>query len=117
MRPNPANGLPSATDGEYVTVAHRDQVPPGTVIAVDVGDRTYALANVGGSFHAIDNNCQHMGGPLAKGTLRGKQLTCPWHAWSWDVTNGRNTAPGVNWRAFRVPVRVLPDGQIQLPVI
>ncbi len=92
-------------------------MPPGTVIAVEVGDRTYALANVGGTFHAIDNNCQHMGGPLARGTLRGKHLICPWHAWSWDVTNGRNVAPGVSWRAFRVPVRVLPNGDVQLPVI
>jgi nitrite reductase (NADH) small subunit/3-phenylpropionate/trans-cinnamate dioxygenase ferredoxin subunit len=92
-------------------------VPTGAVIEVHVGERAYALANVAGAFHAIDNNCLHMGGPLAKGELRGKHLICPWHAWSWDITNGRNVSPGVDWRAMRVPVRVLPNGDIQLPVI
>lgn len=116
-KPSPANGFLSATEREYVTVAQRDQVPPGSVVEVHVGDRAYALANVDGKLYAIDNNCQHMGGPLSKGFLKGKQLICPWHAWSWDVTNGRNIAPGVDWRAFRVPVRVLPTGEIQLPVI
>jgi nitrite reductase/ring-hydroxylating ferredoxin subunit len=109
--------LPSVTEPDYVTVAHVQDVPPGTVRQVQAGERWYALANVDGVLHAVDNNCPHNGGPLGKGFLNGSQLTCPWHAWSWDVTSGRNCAPGVDWRVLRVPVRVLPTGDIQLPVI
>jgi nitrite reductase/ring-hydroxylating ferredoxin subunit len=109
--------LLSATNREFVTVAHLSEVPPGTVMQVQAGERWYALVNVGGVLHALDNNCPHNGGPLAKGTLEGKQLICPWHAWSWDVTSGRNCAPGTDWRALRVPVRLLENGDIQLPVI
>jgi nitrite reductase/ring-hydroxylating ferredoxin subunit len=101
---------------EYVTVARLRDVRPGRVIEVEAGDRSYALANVAGTLYAIDNNCPHMGGPLSKGTLNGANLTCPWHAWTWDVTSGRNRRPGVDWRAFRVPVRVVGD-EIQLPVL
>jgi nitrite reductase/ring-hydroxylating ferredoxin subunit len=100
-----------------VTVANVSAVPPGSVVQVSAGERAYALVNVAGRLHALDNNCPHNGGPLSKGELQGQVLTCPWHAWRWDVTNGRNCWPGADWRVPRVPVRVLDNGDIQLPVI
>jgi nitrite reductase/ring-hydroxylating ferredoxin subunit len=87
------------------------------MLAVQAGERWYALINVDGVLHAVDNNCPHNGGPLSKGTLDGQTVTCPWHAWRWDVTSGRNCAPGVDWRLPRVPVRILDNGDVQLPVI
>jgi nitrite reductase/ring-hydroxylating ferredoxin subunit len=101
---------------EYVTVARLSDVPPGALLAVQAGDRWYALANVDGTLHALDNNCPHNGGPLTRGTLNGVELTCPWHGWRWDVTSGRNCWPGADWRALRVPVRIVGD-EIQLPVL
>ncbi|HET6318419.1 MAG TPA: Rieske 2Fe-2S domain-containing protein [Chloroflexota bacterium] len=100
----------------YVTVARLSDVPPGRVALVVAGDRQYALINVDGTLHALDNNCPHNGGPLARGTLRGVQLTCPWHGWVWDVSSGRNCWPGSDWRVMRVPVRVVGE-EIQLPVL
>ena len=80
------------------------------------GDRAYALANVDGVLHAVDNNCPHNGGPLGKGELDGREVVCPWHGWRWDVTSGRNVWPGTDWRVPRVPVRIVGD-QVQLPVL
>lgn len=100
----------------YVCVARVRDVPPGALLTVRAGERWYALANVDGVIHALDNNCPHNGGPLGKGTLNGRELTCPWHAWSWDVTSGRNCWPGIDWRVPRVPVRIVGD-EVQLPVL
>ena len=97
-------------------MARLADVPPGTVIQVQAGDRWWALANVDGTLHALDNNCPHNGGPLGKGTLYGKDLSCPWHAWRWDTASGRNVWPGTDWRVSRVPVRIVGD-EIQLPVL
>ena len=97
-------------------MAQLSDVPPGHVLAVRAGERWYALANVDGTLHAIDNNCLHNGGPLAKGSLVGRELACPWHGWRWDVTSGRNCWPGVDWRVPRVPVRVVGQA-VQLPVL
>jgi nitrite reductase/ring-hydroxylating ferredoxin subunit len=91
-------------------------VPPGGVALVSAGDRQYVLVNVDGVLYALDNNCPHNGGPLARGALRGTQLTCPWHGWTWDVTSGRNCWPGTDWRAMRVPVHIVGEA-IQLPVL
>ena len=49
-----------------------------------------ALFNVDGQFHALDGVCPHQGGPLGQGELCGTIVTCPWHGWQFDVSNGLN---------------------------
>jgi nitrite reductase/ring-hydroxylating ferredoxin subunit len=93
----------------FVPVARVADVPPGSMRLVTAGRRSYALANVDGSFYALDNDCPHNGGPLARGTLEGSVLRCPWHGWTWDVVTGRNCWPGSVWRATRRPVQVVGD--------
>jgi nitrite reductase/ring-hydroxylating ferredoxin subunit len=73
-----------------VRVAGAGEVPPGEGRVVEVGARTVALFNVGGRYYAIDNVCPHRGGPLGEGDLDGSVVSCPWHAWRWDVTTGAN---------------------------
>ena len=97
-------------------MARLAELPPGAVRSVQAGERWYALANVDGVVHAVDNNCPHSGGPLGKGQLSGRDVVCPWHGWRWDMTTGRNSWPGTDWRVARVPVRIQGD-QIQLPVL
>ncbi len=84
------------------------ELPPGAVRAVRAGERWYALVNVDGQLHAIDNNCPHNGGPLAQGTLDPDKgcVTCPWHAWTWDVRTGQAISPPVSYRTPTYAVRV-----------
>jgi nitrite reductase (NADH) small subunit len=46
------------------------------------------VANVGGTFSAIDNLCLHRGGPLGQGFVDGGKVVCPWHGWQWDAVTG-----------------------------
>ncbi|MFL0578693.1 Rieske 2Fe-2S domain-containing protein [Dietzia sp. 179-F 9C3 NHS] len=48
----------------------------------------------------LDGYCRHMGANLAKGTIKGDSLACPFHDWRWGG-NGRCT--GIPY-AKRVPV-------------
>ena len=87
---------------DYVEVGRVQDLPPGRMRCVEVDGRSVALVNLDGTLYAMDNNCPHNGGPLADGSLdvaKG-QVTCPWHAWTWDVRTGRAVAPPV--AAFRV---------------
>ena len=91
--------------GARVRVADVGDVPPGEARVVDVGGRMLALCNVDGTFYAIDNVCPHRGGPLGEGDLDGRVLTCPWHAWRWDVITGGNVNnPALNLGCFPVSV-------------
>jgi nitrite reductase (NADH) small subunit len=65
------------------------EIPIGSIKEVQVGGKPVALANVGGTFYAIDNTCLHRGGPLGQGQLEGPVVTCPWHGWQFDVTTGK----------------------------
>jgi nitrite reductase/ring-hydroxylating ferredoxin subunit len=79
---------------EFVSVARTADIPPGEAKAFVVGDREVAIFNIDGAFHAIENTCPHQGGPLAEGSLEGQVVTCPWHAWCFDVTTGEMTMGG-----------------------
>ena len=88
-----------------VKVAKLTDVPLGQGRVVQAGRHTLALFNVDGGLYAIDNACLHRGGPLGDGQLEGRVVSCPWHAWRWDVTTGLNVNnPAVKAACFPVTV-------------
>ena len=91
---------------EFVKVARIEEVPVGTARMVEVNGKEIALFNVGGSFHAIDNTCTHVGGPLCEGELDGQEVTCPWHGAVFDVTSGQVLGPPAGQSVGRYNVRV-----------
>jgi NAD(P)H-dependent nitrite reductase small subunit len=86
-----SDALRQAQDDNYVRVARVADVAPGTAKMVVVDRREIALFNVDGIFYALDNTCPHQGGPLAEGWIEGAQVTCPWHAWTFKLTDGKMT--------------------------
>lgn len=75
----------------FVRVASVRGFPPGTSRAVPVGRYEVALFNVGGEFFALENACPHQGSPLVDGWIERGTITCPWHAWCFDLRTGRLT--------------------------
>jgi len=75
---------------DWIPIAEASECRPGTSIERVADGRMVAVANVGGTLHAIDGLCPHQGGPLGTGELCGAVLTCPWHGWQFDVTTGRH---------------------------
>ncbi|HEU4450037.1 MAG TPA: Rieske 2Fe-2S domain-containing protein [Gaiellaceae bacterium] len=76
--------------GRLHTVARAEDVPPGSALVVQAGERELALFNVEGTLHATQGRCLHLGGPLGKGVLDGCVVSCPWHGWQYDVRTGEN---------------------------
>jgi nitrite reductase (NADH) small subunit len=73
----------------FVRTVKVAELPAGTIRELQVEGKAVAVANVGGKIYAINNTCLHRGGPLGQGSLEGKVVTCPWHGWQYDVTNGK----------------------------
>lgn len=76
--------------GEIFTVTTVDQIPRGQGRTFEVAGRRLALFNVDGTIYATDGSCIHRGGPLSEGDLEGEIVTCPWHAWQFNVRTGQN---------------------------
>lgn len=43
-----------------------------------------------GKFGALNNKCNHMGGPLSKGKIKNGCVECPWHYWQFDHVTGES---------------------------
>jgi nitrite reductase (NADH) small subunit len=98
-----------------VKVTQVSQVPADSVTEVALGDTVYAICNVGGGVTALSGICPHRGGPLGQGTIRGKYVVCPWHAWQWDcVTGASDFDPSKQVPAFAVEIAG-DDILIELP--
>ncbi len=54
-----------------------------------------------GRVRAISNICNHKGGPLCEGRVRGEFVMCPWHGWEYSVVTGKGPA---GYEAETVPV-------------
>jgi nitrite reductase/ring-hydroxylating ferredoxin subunit len=80
--------------GDFHPTVPAAGLAPGACTEVVVAGRPVALYNVEGRIYATSNICLHRGGPLGQGMLTGHEVMCPWHAWSWDVRTGENTANG-----------------------
>jgi len=76
------------TTDRYVCVAARRELERDSAIEVRVGAYDVALFDVGGELFAIENSCPHQGGPLVEGSVEEGVVTCPWHAWRFDLRTG-----------------------------
>jgi len=97
----------------FVRVGEAGDVAGGDVTSYSVGDRAVAVANVGGTLYAFDDECTHQGCLLAVGDLGGSQLECTCRGRVFDVTsgavlNGRATEPVATFEVRE------QDGELQI---
>ncbi len=95
---------------EFRTVAKALEVPAGSLKHVELEDGgQVCVANVDGTFYAMNGECSHMGGPLGEGELDGTTVTCPWHSAEYDVTTGKMLSPPAESDQAVYDVRVEGD--------
>jgi nitrite reductase/ring-hydroxylating ferredoxin subunit len=79
------------------------QIPPQSVREVCVGEKVYAVCNLGGEITALDGLCLHRGGPLGHGQVSDGRVVCPWHLWEFDCRTGEyDYDPSLKLATYRV---------------
>jgi nitrite reductase/ring-hydroxylating ferredoxin subunit len=84
------------------------------------GRREIAVFNVGGTLHALFNRCPHQQAPLSFGDIGSvrlpsavgefrqgpadQALRCPWHAYAFDLRDGRCLSDPGKFRVARYEV-------------
>ena len=66
-----------------------------------------------GVLRALRNECPHAGKPLDAGEVKNGCITCPWHAYRYNLKNGLNVDDTDEMPAKAYPVRET-DGQVEV---
>lgn len=93
MLDNGPEAQPTANQRRWFFACETSEVDAGAR-EVLVDQRVIAIFKTADGYYAVDGMCAHQGGPLVKGALDGHCITCPWHGWQYDVTNGKNMLTG-----------------------
>ena len=80
-------------------------IAEGASQSLDINGQSIALFRLKGKFYALDNHCLHRGGPLGDGHLDGTVVTCPWHAWQFDIKSGEcQTMQGAKQKCYATKI-------------
>ncbi|MBI2935654.1 MAG: non-heme iron oxygenase ferredoxin subunit [Chloroflexi bacterium] len=93
----------------FVRVGTVDELKPGEMKLVELGEERILLANVGGRLYAVSEECTHQQGPLSEGTLEGEEVECILHGSRFNVTTGECVQEPAEEGLSRYQVRI--EGQ------
>jgi nitrite reductase/ring-hydroxylating ferredoxin subunit len=72
-----------------IQVTRKQDLPVGQMQGFTVENKQILVANVAGTYYAMDAICSHMHGYLPAGTLQNNIVICPVHRAQYDVTTGK----------------------------
>ena len=100
----------------YARVMRADELRDGELIPVEVDGTPVVLVRHEGTFYATQNNCTHRDFPLSEAGFdpRDGVLICAWHQACFDVRTGAAVVPPATEPVEIFPVRVSPDGWVEL---
>jgi 3-phenylpropionate/trans-cinnamate dioxygenase ferredoxin subunit len=71
-------------------LASLSDVPPNTLLAVEVDEHRICLANADGKIYAFQDNCTHKDFPMSAGSVHGgATVECAWHGARFDMATGK----------------------------
>ena len=97
----------------YIAVAETSDITPGNLKRVEVGGHAYLIANVDGSFHAVDDLCSHEDFSLSYGCLEGDKVKCSLHGSRFCLKTGVPQEEPADQPIAVYPVKVA-DGKVWL---
>jgi len=96
-----------ASEAAFVSVALVDDLKPGEMAYVEVGDDPVCLINLDGDYFAISDMCTHEEASLSDGEIQGDEIECPLHGGAFDIRTGQ---------PVNLPV-VVPVGHFRVRIV
>jgi Fe-S cluster biogenesis protein NfuA/nitrite reductase/ring-hydroxylating ferredoxin subunit len=100
----------------FVDVGAFDDLPEGTLRAVDVDGRSVLVLRLDGEPYAFANVCPSAGArlPLDGGRLAEKVIVCPWHNCAYDARTGKRCDDAPDEPSLAVLPITVTDGILQV---
>lgn len=97
----------------WISVGPEDKFVDG-LHTVAVGRRSIVVARLKGRLFAFDALCPHAQGPMERSETEGAIVSCPLHAWRFDLEAGGKELHG--YRGLQVHEVKVSDGQVFLAI-
>ena len=94
---------------EWATVGEERAFGEG-LHSITLGRRQVVVARLGGKLFAFDALCPHAQGPMERSEVEGAIVSCPLHAWRFDLEQGGKELHG--YRGLTVHDIKVADGQV-----
>lgn len=106
----------------FIQACQESEVGEGSGIRIifgdefsDLGDLELALIRSEGSIYAVSNICPHKHAPkIADGIIKGGKVTCPLHAWRYDLATGQNTNTHDGIKKLDTYPTIIKDGWVYI---
>ncbi|MGE3875054.1 MAG: Rieske 2Fe-2S domain-containing protein [Parvibaculaceae bacterium] len=95
-----------ANIAEWIDIGAADELAETALRPIEAQSVKIALSCVNGTFGAVHNACNHVGGPLGEGALDGDYIVCPWHQWKFHRVSGLGEPGFEDDRVPSFPVKV-----------
>ena len=73
---------------ERIRIAAVEELPTGRGVRVEVSGHRIAMFRIDDSVYAIGDRCSHAEASLAEGELFDREIECPRHGATFDITSG-----------------------------
>src|SRR5262245_48610133 len=93
-------------DENWTDIGSADELSEPQLRRIKAANRELALSIKDGTFGAVSNVCNHVGGPLGEGRLDGEYIVCPWHNWKFHRCSGAGEPGFEQDRVPAYPVKV-----------
>ena len=97
----------------FHAAAAENELAPGTVKRIVVGDKKIGLYRLDDRFYAIDDTCTHMRARLSNGFISGHFVECPVHFGKFDIKTGKASSAPCTVDVATYPVKV-EAGQVYI---
>ena len=78
----------------WYEVCEDEDLPVLSARQVQIKEKAIAIIKtVDGQVYAVDDSCPHRQGSLSEGMVYGNFVSCPLHAWSFNLSDGKARAP------------------------
>ena len=93
-------------DENWTDIGSAEELSKVPLTRLTAKNRDLAISSKDGTFGAVSNTCNHVGGPLGEGRLDGDYIVCPWHNWKFHRCSGSGEPGFEEDRVPAYPVKV-----------